>query len=195
MILVTGSAGFIGFHVVKKLIIKNKKVIGIDNLNSYYDKKLKKSRNKELQKINNKNYFFHKIDLKNEKKLSSLFKKYKFKKVIHLAAQAGVRYSFINPNKYIDSNITGFTNILEYMKSKKIKKLVYASSSSVYGNCKKFPFRESFDFEKNVGRQGCGCRFGGYPVQHTFQDSYRCPKGRKACVRGKDDGKRVRGDS
>tara|TARA_Y100000590_G_scaffold193370_1_gene219757 strand:- start:28428 stop:29378 length:951 start_codon:yes stop_codon:yes gene_type:complete len=142
-ILITGSSGFIGFHVSEFLLKKKINIIGLDNHNNYYDVSLKNKRLKILKKF--KNFKFYKVDISKKKDLKKVFEKNKIDLVIHLAAQAGVRYSFINPNKYIDSNITGFTNTLELMKKNKIKKLVYASSSSVYGNCKKFPFRENFD--------------------------------------------------
>ena len=142
MILVTGSAGFIGFHVVMKLIKNNQKVIGIDNLNSYYDVKLKNARNNQLLKLKNKNFKFYKLDIKNNKDLTKLFKKYKFTKVIHLAAQAGIRYSLKNPRQYLNSNMVGFFNILNLCKFYKVKHLIFASSSSVYGANTKIPFSE-----------------------------------------------------
>ena len=130
-ILVTGSAGFIGFHLCKELLKKKIFVIGIDNLDNYYDVNLKKKRLKILKK--NKNFKFLNIDIINKKKLSNAFIKYKFRYIFHLAAQAGVRYSIENPKKYIDTNIYGFQNILDLSKKFKIKHLLYASSSSVYG--------------------------------------------------------------
>jgi UDP-glucuronate 4-epimerase len=147
-ILVTGSAGFIGFHTVIALLKKGKTVIGVDDLNSYYDKKLKFARNKFIFKFIKKNklrgkYKFFKIDISNNKALKKIFKKYKFKNVIHLAAQAGVRYSIKNPSLYVKSNLVGFGNILENSKNHNIKHLIYASSSSVYGERdKKKPFSE-----------------------------------------------------
>ena len=140
-IIVTGSAGFIGSAVCIKLLERGENVVGIDNHNNYYDPKIKLKRKKLLEKF--KNFQFFKIDIKNKKKLFSLLKRFKPKIIINLAAQAGVRYSFKNPQKYIDSNITGFTNILELMKLLNIKNLIYASSSSVYGDSKKFPFTEN----------------------------------------------------
>jgi len=140
-ILVTGSSGFIGFHVCKYFLKKKINVIGIDNHNNYYDNKLKLSRCKKL--LVSKKFKFVKLDIKNQKNLLRICKIYKPKVIIHLAAQPGVRYSFVNPQAYIDSNITGFTNILECMKKMDLKNLIYASSSSVYGNCKKFPFKEN----------------------------------------------------
>ncbi len=146
-VLVTGSAGFIGFHTVLALLKKGTTVIGVDNVNSYYDKKLKLSRNKFIFKFVKKNkikgkYKFFKIDISNDLALKKIFRKYKFKKVIHLAAQAGVRYSLKNPSTYIKSNIVGFGNILENSKKYNIKHLIYASSSSVYGERSKKPFSE-----------------------------------------------------
>ena len=142
-ILVTGSAGFIGYHVVARLVKKNYMVIGIDNLNNYYDKNLKLSRLRELKKISKKkNYKFFKIDICNKNKLKKLFKVYKFKTVLHFAAQAGIRFSLKKPEEYIRSNLSGFFNILNLSKEFKISHLVYASSSSVYGSNNKFPFKE-----------------------------------------------------
>ena len=146
--LVTGSAGFIGFHLSKKILEKGFKVIGIDNLNNYYDVQLKKKRNHILKK--NKNYIFKKIDIKNYKNLETVFKKYKIFKVIHLAAQAGVRYSLKNPRSYIDNNINGFFNILEISKNYRVKKFVYASTSSIYGLQKKFPLKENFNTDNPI---------------------------------------------
>tara|TARA_B100001121_G_C18626923_1_gene592239 strand:+ start:59 stop:1066 length:1008 start_codon:yes stop_codon:yes gene_type:complete len=138
-ILVTGAAGFIGYHLSNKLLSKNYKVIGIDNINDYYDIKLKKKR---VQLLKNKNFRFYKLDLKNKKKLYNVFKKHKFDYVVNLAAQAGVRYSLVKPQLYIDNNITTFLNILECCKDFNIRHLVYASTSSVYGLNKNMPFSE-----------------------------------------------------
>ena len=144
-ILVTGCGGFIGFHLALYLLKKNFSVIGIDNLNNYYSKKLKIDRVKELKKFaskKNKKFSFFKFDLSNNKKLQKVFKKKQINKVVHLAAQAGVRYSLIQPEKYFTNNLLSFFNILEACKDNKIKKLIFASSSSVYGNSKKFKFSE-----------------------------------------------------
>ncbi len=131
-ILVTGSAGFIGYHLSKKILkLSNHKVIGIDNLNNYYDQKLKISRLKNI--LDYKKFKNYKIDISDKKKIFKIFKKYNPKIVVHLAAQAGVRYSLLNPTAYIDSNLKGFGNILEGCRNCKVKHLVYASSSSVYG--------------------------------------------------------------
>jgi len=139
-ILVSGAAGFIGFHVAKKLLEKNFKVIGIDNLNNYYDLKLKKDRLNILNEY--KKFTFYKVSLEKYDQVEKIFKKNKPSKVINLAAQAGVRYSLKNPSSYIRSNLVGFFNILDISKKYKVKNFVYASSSSVYGANKNFPFSE-----------------------------------------------------
>ena len=140
IILVTGCAGFIGMHISLKLLNRNFKVLGIDNINSYYDTAIKKDRIKILKKY--KNFKFFKKDLRNKKNLNYIFSKYKFDKIVHLAAQAGVRYSILNPKNYLENNVDVFLNILEFCKKKKLKHLIYASSSSVYGINKKYPFSE-----------------------------------------------------
>ena len=119
--LITGSAGFIGFHLSKKLLSEGFNVLGVDNLNNYYDQKIKQDRNKILKKY--KNYKFNKIDIKDYKKLDRIFKKNSIHGVVNLAAQAGVRYSLKNPRSYIENNINGFFNILELSKKYKIKKI------------------------------------------------------------------------
>ena len=156
-ILVTGAAGFIGFHVSKKLIDLGFEVYGIDNLNAYYDVRLKLDRLKELgidiqselfmrqQEVksgSNESFRFSQMDLVDEHRLDHLFLKEKFDAVINLAAQAGVRCSIENPKAYIQANVVGFMNILEACRSNQIKHLIYASSSSVYGNQQKVPFSE-----------------------------------------------------
>ena len=140
-ILITGSAGFIGYHVSKKLLNKNYKIIGLDNINNYYDINLKKKRLINLKK--NKKFFFNKIDLCNYVKLNNLIKKNKIKIIIHLAAQAGVRNSIKNPKNYFKSNLEGFFNILEVSRNNRIKHLIFASTSSVYGENNKFPLNEN----------------------------------------------------
>lgn len=146
-ILITGAAGFIGFHLSNYLVKKNiKKVVAIDNFNSYYDTKLKKDRQFHLHK----NINFIKLDLKNLKKLKNLFKQYRFKKVVHLAAQPGVRYSLINPKAYFDNNLLAFYNLIETSRQFKVKHFIYASSSSVYGNTKKIPLKENFNTNKPI---------------------------------------------
>ena len=140
-VLITGCAGFIGFHVSKVFLEKNYIVYGIDSLNNYYDINLKKDRLKFLTK-NFKNFNFFKTDLSNKDKLEKIFKKNSFSKVINLAAQAGVRYSLINPDEYVKSNLVGFFNIIELSKRNNVRHFVYASTSSVYGMNKKQPLSE-----------------------------------------------------
>ena len=140
-ILITGSAGFIGFHVCKTFLKNNYSVCGIDNLNDYYDVKLKKDRTNFL-KNKFKNYKFIKIDISNKKSLEKLFKIKRFDTVINLAAQAGVRYSIKNPDAYVKSNLQGFCNLIELSTKYKIKHFVYASTSSVYGMNQKQPLSE-----------------------------------------------------
>ena len=139
-ILITGVAGFIGYSYATFLLNKKIRVIGIDNINNYYSIKLKKDRLNKLKQY--KLFKFYKFDLRNTKQLDLIFKKNKFDAIYHFAAQAGVRYSVEKPRKYIESNIDGFFNVLEKVKEKKIKKFFFASSSSVYGDSKKFPLNE-----------------------------------------------------
>lgn len=139
-IIITGSAGFIGYHLSTKLAKSGFEVFGIDNLNSYYDISLKKSRLKTLSQI--KNYKHYIVDIRNFYKLNKLIKLIQPEYVIHLAAQAGVRYSITNPDEYIDNNLNGFYNILECSKNIKVKRFIYASSSSVYGSLNKKKFSE-----------------------------------------------------
>ena len=163
-ILVTGAAGFIGYHLVKSLVEANHEVIGLDNINDYYSTNLKFDRLNELG-INKdsakdflslsgsnlfKNFKFVRMNLEDRENLPKLFKDEKFDLVCNLAAQAGVRYSIENPETYIDSNIVGFLNILECCRNHNIKKLVYASSSSVYGDNKKTPFEETDNTDKPI---------------------------------------------
>jgi UDP-glucuronate 4-epimerase len=137
-ILVTGCAGFIGMHLCESLLKDSYIVYGIDNLNNYYDVKLKKDRLKRLKK--SKNFNFLKLDITHKKNLFSAFNKFNPDKVVNLAAQAGVRYSIENPNAYINSNIVGFMNILECARNYEVEGLIYASSSSIYGGNTKVPF-------------------------------------------------------
>ena len=138
-IFITGSSGFIGFHLSKKLLDKGHSVHGFDSMNNYYDVKIKKTRLKILKEY--KRFSFTKSKLENKKILSNSILKFKPKVIIHLAAQAGVRYSIENPRAYMDSNITGTYNIIELAKKINIKHLLIASSSSVYGANKRLPFR------------------------------------------------------
>jgi UDP-glucuronate 4-epimerase len=137
-VLVTGAAGFIGFHLSGFLCEQGYRVTGLDNLNAYYDVNLKLSRLDQLKVLPNFN--FHQADISNKDELSALCSKYRFDYIINLAAQAGVRYSIENPYAYVQSNVNGFLNVLEASRQLKVKHLVYASSSSVYGANKKLPF-------------------------------------------------------
>jgi len=148
MILITGAAGFIGYHLCDKLLSKNIRIIAIDDLNDYYDIKLKKNRLRDLDSRYKKKFLFIKTDIRNEKKINNIFKKYKVKTVIHLAAQAGVRYSIYKPSLYLESNINGFFNILNISKIYKVKHFIFSSSSSVYGDQKKYPIKENDESSK-----------------------------------------------
>ncbi|MFI5250969.1 MAG: NAD-dependent epimerase/dehydratase family protein [Bacteroidota bacterium] len=139
--LITGSAGFIGFHTAKSLLDKGETVVGIDNLNDYYSPKLKLARNAIL--LQSKNYSFNELNICDHDKLKKLHDRYKFQKIIHLAAQAGIRYSLEAPFSYAESNLQGFLSILELARYGKIEQLIYASSSSVYGANAKLPFSVS----------------------------------------------------
>ncbi len=137
-ILVTGAAGFIGYHLSQRLLAQGDTVIGLDNLNAYYDVSLKQARLAQLE--NQPGFRFYKLDLADREGIAQLFAQDSFEFVVHLAAQAGVRYSLKNPYAYVDSNLVGFTNILEGCRHSDIKHLVFASSSSVYGANTKVPF-------------------------------------------------------
>lgn len=146
--LVTGCAGFIGYHVTKELVKKKNHVVGIDSLNNYYDTKLKKDRLKDIAQNNKTKFKFYKLNLSDKKKLKNIFLKNNFDIVIHLAAQAGVRYSIQNPFSYIDNNIKSTTNLFEMCKNSKIKNFLVASSSSVYGNQNTKNFKETSKTDK-----------------------------------------------
>jgi UDP-glucuronate 4-epimerase len=137
-ILVTGTAGFIGFHLSQKLLQSGNEVIGIDSLNEYYDVNLKHDRLSQLK--DDPNFQFYQLDISDRTPLTELFANHSFSRVVHLAAQAGVRYSLTNPHAYVDSNLVGFLNILEACRHAKIEHLIFASSSSVYGANTKRPF-------------------------------------------------------
>ena len=140
--LVTGAAGFIGFHLTKRLIQEGERVIGIDNINNYYDPSLKTARLEFLKSLKKDSFSFEKVNLEEKGLISKIFANYKPDNVVNLAAQAGVRYSLENPDAYVNSNLVGFLNILEACRNHNIKHLVYASSSSVYGGNTKMPFSE-----------------------------------------------------
>jgi UDP-glucuronate 4-epimerase len=146
-VLVTGAAGFIGMHVARRLLERGDTVVGLDNLNNYYDVNLKLARLKQLE---HPNFTFHKLDVADGPAIDRLFAANGFERVVHLAAQAGVRYSLTNPHEYVRSNITGFLNILEACRHHPVQHLVYASSSSVYGGNTRLPFRESDNVDHPV---------------------------------------------
>ena len=171
-ILITGAAGFIGFHLSNLLLQKGYDVIGIDNMNDYYDIKLKEGR---LSILNEKNNFkFYKIDLVDKKNIDYIFEKYKFDYVINLAAQAGVRYSIDNPYAYIDSNVVGFINILEACRYNPVKHLLYASSSSVYGGNKVAPFSTEHQVDHPVSLYAA-TKKSNELMAHTYSHLYKIP--------------------
>lgn len=170
--LITGSAGFIGFHLSSLLLDKGYQVIGIDNMNDYYDIKLKEDRLEILKQHDN--FTFHKIDLKDKEKIDDLFAKYKFDYVINLAAQAGVRYSIENPYAYVDSNLIGFVNILEACRNNPVKHLLYASSSSVYGANKVAPFSTNHNVDHPVSLYAA-TKKSNELMAHTYSHLYGIP--------------------
>ena len=171
-ILVTGAAGFIGFHASKRLLDSRYDVIGLDNLNNYYDINLKNDRLKILQEYDG--FTFHKIDLKDQGEVESLFKKKSPQRVIHLAAQAGVRYSIENPHAYIQSNIVGTFNILEGCRRNQVEHLVYASSSSVYGLNTKYPFSVHDKSSHPVSLYGA-TKISNELMAHSYSHLYKLP--------------------
>ena len=170
-ILVTGAAGFIGYHLVESLLKDDHEIIGIDNFNSYYDVNLKRAR---IDNINNKKFSLFEIDLVDQKSLTSLFKKNNFDVVVNLAAQAGGRYSLTNPEKYIESNIIGFSNILEACRHNEIANLVYASSSSVYGMNFDVPFDEDHPVDHPISLYAATKRSNEL-MAHTYSHLFDLP--------------------
>ena len=171
-ILITGSSGFIGFHLSKKLLEKGNIVHGYDSMNNYYDVRLKKARYEILKK--NKNFSFTKNKLENRKTLGNVFKKFKPDIVIHLAAQAGVRYSIEKPRVYLDSNITGTYNIIEVSKKYNVKHLIMASSSSVYGANKKIPFKEIDKTETQLSIYAA-TKKSNESMAHSYSNIWKIP--------------------
>ena len=175
-ILVTGSAGFIGFHLCKRLLETDNNLIGIDNVNDYYDLNLKEKRLEILSQVSLKknNWKFIKIDLEKKESILKIFQKYQPEVVVHLAAQAGVRYSLKNPSAYISSNIVGFMNILKACKLTEVKSLLYASSSSVYGGNTKVPFSENDSVNHPVSLYAATKRSNEL-MAHTYSHLYNIP--------------------
>lgn len=174
-VLVTGAAGFIGFYLCKALMERELQVVGIDNLNDYYDVELKKDRLAILAEHEKKhNFEFIKLALEDRVSISELFQSYNFDVVVNLAAQAGVRYSIENPHAYIDSNLVGFVNILEGCKNTKVKHLVYASSSSVYGMNIKQPFNTDDCVDYPISLYAA-TKKSNELMAHTYSHLYNLP--------------------
>ena len=176
-IVITGAAGFIGFHLSKRMLKENISLIGIDNINDYYDISLKEARLKELQKITikqNANFKFYKENINDKSKIEEIFKKYNPEIVINLAAQAGVRYSMENPSAYIQTNLVGFSNILELSRNYPVKHLIYASSSSVYGGNTKMPFSEIQNVDHPVSLYAATKRSNEL-LAHSYSHIYSIP--------------------
>jgi UDP-glucuronate 4-epimerase len=171
-ILVTGAAGFIGFHLSKKLSEAGWNVAGLDNLNNYYDVNLKMNRLNILK--SKENFKFHKVDLSNRESIKKLFEEEKFDCVVNLAAQAGVRYSLINPYSYLESNLSGFLNILEGCRHNGVKHLIYASSSSVYGANTKMPFSVHDNVDHPVSLYAA-TKKANELMAHTYSNLYKIP--------------------
>ena len=175
VILVTGAAGFIGSHLCMKLINNGIKVIGIDNLNGYYNPLLKEKRIEIIEDINQNNLWnFYKVNLVNTEKIDEIFKKHKPNIVINLAAQAGVRYSIDNPMSYVESNLVGFLNILQGCRNTKVDHLIYASSSSVYGGNKITPFDESTSADHPVSLYAA-TKKSNEVLAHSYSHLFQIP--------------------
>jgi UDP-glucuronate 4-epimerase len=171
-ILVTGAAGFIGMHTARRLLQRGDEVVGIDNLNDYYDVRLKHARLEQLK--SHEKFTFIKMDIADREAMEQLFADQKFPRVAHLAAQAGVRYSLKNPHAYIQSNVVGFMNILEGCRHSKVAHLVYASSSSVYGANAKVPFSEHDNVDHPVSLYAA-TKKSNELMAHTYSHLYRLP--------------------
>jgi UDP-glucuronate 4-epimerase len=168
-VLVTGAAGFIGFHLSRRLLKNGCHVTGIDNLNPYYDVKLKEARLERLTQF--KNFSFYKINLSDKKSLEAIFNPIKYDVVVNLAAQAGVRYSIENPHAYVDSNIAGFVNLLECCRHNAVEHLVFASSSSVYGANTKMPFSVHHNVDHPVSLYAA-TKKANELISHTYSHLY-----------------------
>lgn len=171
-ILVTGAAGFIGFHVVQRLLAAGRKVVGLDIVNSYYDPRLKEARLEILKR--DSNFAFERLDLADRAAIKSLFAQHRFPTVIHLAAQAGVRYSLENPHAYIDANIEGFINVLEGCRHNGCGHLLFASSSSVYGANTKLPFSVNDNVDHPISLYAASKKANEL-MAHTYSHLYRVP--------------------
>ncbi|MFE4242172.1 NAD-dependent epimerase [Peribacillus butanolivorans] len=171
-ILVTGAAGFIGFHLTKRLLAQDINVIGVDNMNGYYDVLLKNDRLKILEK--NPNFEFYKMDISNKEKLNQIFKDRTIQIVINLAAQAGVRYSIDNPDSYVNSNLVGFVNILEACRQYNVEHLIYASSSSVYGANTNIPFSTKDSVDHPVSLYAA-TKKSNELMAHTYSHLFNIP--------------------
>ncbi|GAE31357.1 NAD-dependent epimerase [Halalkalibacter hemicellulosilyticus] len=171
-ILLTGTAGFIGMHLLERLISEGFEVVGLDNINSYYDLQLKDDRLKQIKKL--KGFSFHKVDLVNREVLNREFEDQEIDVVVNLAAQAGVRYSLENPHAYVDSNVVGFVNILEACRHHQVKHLIYASSSSVYGANVKMPFSTSDEVNHPVSLYAA-TKKSNELMAHTYSHLYNIP--------------------
>jgi UDP-glucuronate 4-epimerase len=172
-ILVTGSAGFVGFHLVRKLLAEGHSVVGIDNVNDYYDTGLKESRMDILSSVGGK-YAFHKIDISDRNAVDTLFDDTRFTHVVHLAAQAGVRYSITNPQAYTESNLVGFMNILEACRLHKPEHFIYASSSSVYGMNTVAPFSIHHNVDHPVSLYAA-TKKANELIAHSYSHLYGLP--------------------
>ncbi|KQW22322.1 UDP-glucuronate 5-epimerase [Afipia sp. Root123D2] len=171
-ILVTGAAGFIGFHVAQRLLQAGHDVVGLDNLNSYYDPKLKEARLNILR--NNPHFSFEKIDLADRPSMKRIFEEHRFPAVVHLAAQAGVRYSLQNPHAYVDANFEGFVNVLEGCRHNDCKHLLFASSSSVYGANTKLPFSVHDNVDHPISLYAASKKANEL-IAHSYSHLYRLP--------------------
>src|SRR5437773_3655434 len=172
MTLVTGSAGFIDFHVAKRLLERGERVLGVDNVNDYYDVRLKEARLAQLTPFDT--FRFLKLDVADRDGMSALFETHPLRRVIHLAAQAGVRYSLVNPYAYVNSNIVGFLNILEGCRQRKIEHLVYASSSSVYGGNTRMPFSVADNVDHPVSLYAVSKKANEL-MAHSYAHLYHIP--------------------
>jgi len=171
-ILITGAAGFIGSQLSKRLLARGDEVVGLDNLNDYYDVNLKKARLSQLE--GQPNFHFVKLELANREGIAELFAREKFQKVMNLAAQAGVRYSIENPHAYVDSNIVGFVNLLEGCRYNEVEHLVFASSSSVYGLNTKMPFSVHHNVDHPISLYAASKKANEL-MAHTYAHLYKLP--------------------